>query len=149
MSEPVVPGVKLMRGNRPSVFVAAPRVEVAVGDDVRAGAALLEPNVVEIQNRVAVLRVHQRAQTEAPEAKTCSDHPAMNLGFGSPMIVRSAAVIAPSGPMSFPVTGSILPAMSSNLASPGFQLVPVSGFTAAVYAAAVAESRRIPSAWYP
>ncbi len=59
--------------------------------------------------------------------------PPVNFGFGSPMIVRSDVVIAPS------------PLTSTSFASPGFHFVPDSGLTAVVYAAAVAESRSKPS----
>src|SRR6185312_1502516 len=59
--------------------------------------------------------------------------PALNLGFGSPMIVRSFASILPSGPVGLPFASGA-PARSRSFTSPGFHDVPLIGFTFAVYA---------------
>src|SRR4051812_38968718 len=74
--------------------------------------------------------------------------PPENLGFGSPMIVRSFESIFPSGAVGRP-SESGAPPRSRSLTSPGFHDVPEMGFTAAVYATADAESRSRPPALKP
>jgi hypothetical protein len=64
MSEPVVPGVKLMRGYCALVFVGVHASRITVGENVRRRTARLETDVVEIQNLVARHSVHHRAQSD-------------------------------------------------------------------------------------
>src|SRR4051794_39180814 len=87
MSEPVVPGVKLMRGYRPPVF------EVDHASRYRSARIF-------VAGLPASRRTELRFRMSLPYCASISDdkrkrpnlnefcHPAVNVGFGSPMIVR-------------------------------------------------------------